>query len=85
MDSDERLKEARGNAQRRIDEIGRFVLDGDNNLTELLVKAHRAGLPHAKSAAVFDALRALATEAQERFEIAINAPEYKTVSHRVQL
>lgn len=77
MDNEQRLKEARGDAQRRFDEICRLTLDGDKNLTALLVKACRAGMPQEKAKEIFQALRVLAGDAHATFDAAIAQPEPK--------
>lgn len=71
------LKEARGKAQGKADEIQRLILDGEANLALLLVRCYRRGLPEAKCLEAFTALETCIAEARGTFSAAIVMPEPK--------
>lgn len=73
MESD-KLKSLRGDAQRRVDEVCRLILDGQNSLTEILVKAFREGHSPEAGRAVFEAIKACAEDARITYNAAIVQP-----------
>jgi hypothetical protein len=83
--TESRLKEARGNAQRRFDEIVRLIVDGPNSLCELLVKASRAGLPAYSVDDVAAALQAAVVDMRLSYTAAMAVPEVIVRSKRVVL
>lgn len=90
QDQSEKLKAARGQAQRRVDEICRLVLDSttasEPSLVACLVRAYRAGHDETKALDVFTALETLISEARDTYIAAIRQPEPKArTSPRVVL
>ena len=85
MDKEERLKAARGSAQRRLDEVLRLLCDGQGSLVELMVRAGRLGLDSEKAQAAFTAVMNAAADGWENYQIAVATPEPRIRSHRVEL
>jgi len=85
MDTEEKLKRARGAAQRRFDEITRFIVDGENNLCELLVNAWRLGYAENNIESAFGALEAAILDARMKFKAAIAHPEPRLNRERIVL
>lgn len=79
------LKAARGNAQRRADEIIRLLLDDEDGLAALLAIAQRAGLDGAKIDAAYAALRAATHEAAELTATLAAVPTVRLGKQRVVL
>jgi hypothetical protein len=81
-----KLRELKGKAQGRFDEIARLMLDGEHSLTQLLVKAHRVGHERNKAEAAFIALKQCVSDAEATYHAAIAQPEPKiAVKSRVVL
>lgn len=78
--------EAKGKAQKKVEEICRFILDGENNLCGLLVKAYREGLPAEKGVEAFTAVKQCCDDAIATYHAAIAQPIPKiSVKQRVVL
>lgn len=77
LDNAARFTAIRGDVQRKVDEICRFILDGENNLTQHLVKGYRAGLSAEAAAKVFDGIESCLQDARETYRAAIAQPEPK--------
>jgi hypothetical protein len=80
-----RLKEMRGKAQRRFDEILRMVSEGPSSLLQLLVKAYREGHEPEKAYVAFAALREAVEDAELVYRAAIAQPQARIVKKRVEL
>lgn len=74
-------------AQSRLDEINRLIVDGPNSLTQFLVKAYRAeSVTEDKAEKAFAAIQSAIEDAWKTYQAAIKQPEAKvTAKSRVTL
>ena len=69
-----RLKELKAKLQKALGGIFLDVVDSQNSVCHLLVKAYRAGLEEEKALQVFEALRRAVADCQETYDRAIAQP-----------